>query len=185
MKHRIFIAINLPEIIKKEIGKYQKKFQEIPARWTKPENIHITLIFLGYVEENKIEEIKSLIKKIAFNYKNFEVNLEKIIYGPPLKPPRMIWITIKKNGILFNLQKELKNTFLKNGILPEKENREFSPHITLCRFNTHDFKKIKNPPIVNQKINLNFITDSIDLMESKLFKTGAKYSIIEKIKLLE
>lgn len=183
MKKRLFIAINLENNIKEKLTSHQKKFKDIPARWIKPENIHITLVFLGYIKENKIKKINFLIETIASSYKNFKITLEKITYGPPFKPARMIWVTIQKNKILKKIQNDLENILLKNKILLKKENRNFSPHITLCRFNIFDFKKIKNPPIVKQKLNWEIVVDSIDLMESKLFRTGAKYFLIKKFKL--
>jgi len=43
--HRIFIAINLPEKLKKELSLFQNRWPEIPARWTRPDNLHVTLVF--------------------------------------------------------------------------------------------------------------------------------------------
>ena len=54
MRHRIFIAINLPEDVKKELAKYQEKWPEFPAKWMSPENIHITLEFLGYLTNENL-----------------------------------------------------------------------------------------------------------------------------------
>ena len=60
MRRRVFIAINLPENIKKELSDYQFKWLELPASWVKKENLHITLSFLGYlIDEELLEVLKT------------------------------------------------------------------------------------------------------------------------------
>ena len=52
--HRVFIAINLPGKIKKELAKIQSQWPRLPIRWTKSENLHITLIFLGNLSDEEV-----------------------------------------------------------------------------------------------------------------------------------
>ena len=54
---KTFIAINLPEDIKEKLAEYQESWSELPIRWTKKENLHITLEFLGYLTEQKLIEV--------------------------------------------------------------------------------------------------------------------------------
>ncbi len=54
MRPRVFIAINLPEDIKNELISFQKKWPNLPCRWTKKENLHITLLFLGHLNEEEL-----------------------------------------------------------------------------------------------------------------------------------
>ncbi|MBI4101693.1 MAG: RNA 2',3'-cyclic phosphodiesterase, partial [Candidatus Nealsonbacteria bacterium] len=51
MRHRIFLAINLPENVKKKLADFKSKWPDLPCRWTKAENLHITLVFLGSVSD--------------------------------------------------------------------------------------------------------------------------------------
>ena len=111
MKHRIFIAINLPEDIKKQLLLQQSKWPELPIRWTKKENLHITLVFIGYVNEEELMEICKITKEIAPRNQPFLINLKKICYGPPdKKPPRMIWAEGEKSRELAKLQIDLENS---------------------------------------------------------------------------
>ncbi|MBU4368064.1 hypothetical protein KKC49_04360, partial [Patescibacteria group bacterium] len=88
MKHRIFIAINLPNDIKKNLTAYQNKWPDLPARWTKPENLHITLVFIGSIDEKGISEIRQILGNLIVRHKTFFVSLNKISYGPPkIMPP--------------------------------------------------------------------------------------------------
>ncbi|MCJ7787087.1 RNA 2',3'-cyclic phosphodiesterase, partial [Patescibacteria group bacterium] len=88
MNHRVFIAINLPENIKKKLTDYQLKWPELPCRWTKKENLHITLAFLGYLTDEELFEVCKITKEVALRHEPFFINLNKILYGPPKQPPR-------------------------------------------------------------------------------------------------
>ena len=98
MRHRIFIAINLPKGIKDKLLEYQSKWPEIPSRWTKPENLHFTLIFLGYLNDEELVNVCQITKEVASKYKPFSIKLEKIIYGPSAGKPRMIWLEGEKSS---------------------------------------------------------------------------------------
>ena len=191
MKHRIFIAINLSEKIKKKLIDYQTKWSELPIKWTKKDNLHITLIFLGYVPNEELLEVCKKIKEVAFKNSPFLINLKKILYGPPKKmPPRMVWVEgvcsefIKGEKVdkLSQLQKDLENSLLNSftkGI--ESEVRLYIPHITLGRINTWEFRQIEpeERPEVNEEINFNFEVNSIEIMESVLKKGGPEYTVLE------
>ncbi len=159
MRHRIFTAINLPKNIKKELSSFQSKWPELPCRWTKTENLHITLEFLGYLTDEELIELCQKIRKIASEKKAFSVHLNKVCYGPPKKiPPRMVWVMGEKI-------KELN----------------ISPHITLGRIKTWEFRQIEpeERPEINEEIDLSFEVNSIEVMESQLKRGGPDYTILE------
>ncbi len=173
MQRRIFIAINLPESIKNKLVKYQLKWLELPCRWTKKENLHITLEFLGYLTDEELMELCQRTKKIASEKKDFSVCLNKICYGPPRqnkfgtgqapkKPPRMVWVMGEKI-------KELN----------------LIPHITLGRIKTWEFRRLEpeERPEINEDIDLNFEVNSIEIMESQLKRGGPEYTVLESIPL--
>ncbi len=162
MGHRIFIAINLPQNIKEELLKYREKWPQLPARWTKKENLHITLEFLGYLPSEEILELCQKTRKIASEKKSFSLCLNKICYGPPGKKnsrlPRMVWATGEKIKE-FNIH----------------------PHITLARIRTWQFRQMEEEerPEINEEIDLSFEVDSIEIMESRLKRGGPEYAILE------
>jgi len=184
MRHRIFIAINLPEDIKKRLSDYQKNWPELPCRWTKKENLHITMIFLGYLNDEELLEVIKLVKEVVSQNQSFSINLNKILYGPPNKPPRMVWVEGKKSQELANLQKDLENA-LASSEASTKENsgeiRPYSPHITLGRIKTWEFRQIEleERPEISEEISLIFPVESIEIMESQLKRTGPEYTILE------
>jgi len=186
MRHRIFIAINLPEDIKKNLVDYQTKWPELPIRWTKKENLHITLMFLGYLVDEELLEILRITKEVAQRHESFSINLKKIIYGPPKKlPPRMVWAEGEKSKELGKLQKDLENSLSAEASAKAdrlvRESRPYAPHITLGRIKAWEFRKIEpeERPEVNEEINLNFEVNSIEVMESELKRGGPEYAILE------
>jgi len=183
MRHRIFIAINLPEEIKKKLIKFQSKWPDLPVRWTKKDNLHITLIFLGYLGDEELPEICKITKEVAQKHQSFSINLNKVCYGPPKKPSRMIWAEGKKSFELGKLQKDLENYFFSSSIKisKEPEARPYSTHITLARIKMWEFKQIEpeERPEINEEISLTFEVNSIEIMESQLKKGGAEYIVLE------
>ncbi len=180
-RHRIFIAINLPQKIKKKLVDYQNKCPELPVKWTRENNIHITLFFLGYVDNDSLSEICTNIKEIGLRHSSFCINLNKICYGPTNKiPPKMIWAVGEKNKELLNLIADLEKI-----LFLTEQNNHFSLHITLGRIRQMEWRRVEpeERPEVEQDINLKFEVNSIEVMESELRKAGPEYTILESITL--
>jgi len=182
MRHRIFIAINLPEEIKRELGKFQSQWPELPVRWVKPENLHITLAFLGYLSDEELFNVCKIAKELASKRQPFSITLKKICYGPPKKPPRMVWVEGGKSKELFNLKSDLEKSLISSeNIKFTPEERSFSPHITLGRIRQWEFRQIEpeERPRVDEDISLGFEVSSIEVMESNLKREGPEYTVLE------
>ncbi len=175
MKRKIFIAIQPPEEIKEKLFSIKNDFLMIPAKWTEKSNLHITLSFIGYVEENEIEEIRANIGKDVKDIDGFSLKITDISYATSeSKIPKMIWANVERSDDIIHLKKVMG-----------KDMSNFFPHITLARINTWEFKKIEPEelPDVNIELDLNFKVESIDLMESKVSRGKVKYELLEKFKL--
>ena len=183
MRHRIFIAINLPEDTKKKLLDYQSKWLELPCRWTKKENLHITLMFLGYLSDEELLGVLKITKEVALRHQSFSISLKKILYGPPKKmPPRMVWTEGEKSEEFAALRDDLeKSLTTSEQVHFSPEERAFSPHITLGRIKAWEFRQIdpEERPIVDEEINLSFEVNSIEVMESELKRGGPEYTILE------
>ncbi len=172
-RHRVFIAINLPEKVKKRLTDYQERWLELPVRWTKEDNLHITLFFLGNLIDEEIVDACKIVREIASKHSSFSINLNKICYGPVGKiPPKMIWAIGEKTEEFVSLRKDM-------GFKSEKGG--FSPHITLGRIRAFEWKRIEpeERPQVEEDINFNFEVNSIEVMESVLKRGGPEYTILE------
>lgn len=193
MPHRLFIAINLPENIKEKLISFQKKIDEKFSslgeevsqagiiRWTKKDNLHITLIFLGYLGDKELATIFKVVKEVVSKYQPFSINLKQICYGPKEKmPPRMIWVVGERFKTLALLKEDLEKSLIDSGIRFSLEEREFTPHITLGRIRTWLWRQIEpeERPEILEDISLDFEVKSIEVMESKLKRGGAEYTVL-------
>jgi 2'-5' RNA ligase len=182
MGHRIFIAINLPEDVKRELSLYQENWPSLPARWTKKENLHITLVFLGYVNSEELPEICQIVRDVAARNDSFDLNLKKITYGPPKNnPPRMVWTEGEKSKELGKLHGDLENSLCNRLNVIEDKGKPYSPHITLGRIKAWELQRMdpEDKPEINEGISFNFEVNSIEVMESFLKKKGPDYMVLE------
>ncbi|KKQ23173.1 2'-5' RNA ligase [Candidatus Wolfebacteria bacterium RIFCSPLOWO2_01_FULL_38_11] len=185
MNRRLFIAINLPENIKdkiQEILKASPAYYDDHIMFAKPENWHLTVSFLGYQPEEAINKIIESIKDTAKKFQNPLIEFEKIIWGPLNKPPRMLWMlgSIESAKKMEDIKNVVENNLKKNNIRFEKEERRFNCHLTLARFKTGKVKtsEIELPKIEKMAFNAN----SLDLIESHLNRSGAKYENLLAVK---
>ena len=189
MRHRIFIAINLPEKIRKNLETQQLRWADLPCRWTKEENLHITLAFLGYLNDEELVELCRITKEVASRHEPFEINLKKIIYGPDSLRARMVWVEGESSNELAKLQKDLEKEnftpYRRELLRKTGAGRKYAPHITLGRLKQWEFNKmeLEERPQVNENISLTFEAKSIDVMESDLKHNGPEYAIIETCQL--
>jgi 2'-5' RNA ligase len=183
-RHRVFVAINLPGEIRKELFAYSKEHLDLPVKWTLKDNLHITLEFIGSLTDEEVGEVCVIVKEVAERHSNFSLNLNKILYGPPnLKPtqaPKFVWAEGDKSEELSALREDLEES-LTEKVCFVPENRIFAPHITLARISSWEWKAIEpeERPEIEKNIDLIFTVESIEVMESEMRKEGPTYTVLE------
>jgi len=145
---RLFIAIDIPEEIKKNL--LQISFGIPGAKWMEDDQIHLTLRFIGEVLGNTYLDITEALKHIKV--KPFSIQLKGIGHFPPRKHPKVLWVGVEKSDELFQLKKKIDHIL--NTLHLDAEDRKFHPHITLAR--------LKNSPA--SRVGLY-------IAENNLFKT--------------
>lgn len=186
MLHRVFTSIDLPEELKDRLLALKNDYPNLPARWANRENIHITLNFLGNVDDNQLKDVLDKAESVASRHEPFMIETERVFYGPPGKfPPRMVWLRIKENEALANFQTELENELfsLESFQFKKSEQRKYHPHITLARIKSFAFRRISNPPEVDFNLDFSFETVCFDIMESELKRGGPLYTVLKTIDL--
>lgn len=184
---RTFIAIELPESIKKEIEQVQAplKRTETFVSWVKPKNIHVTLKFLGEVPEDKINEVFSATQKALEGIRKFTMSLKGMGVFPDVRRPRVVWIGSESGEEeLSHMAKRVEEEMEEIGF--PKEKRKFSAHFTIGR--------VKSPKNIEKLMELvkssDFQTGKIEVnevvvMKSQLHPTGAIYTPLKKVSLAE
>ena len=131
---RTFIAIALPPEVKETLGKLQDELKTAQAdvKWVEPENIHLTLKFLGEIDEEQLQELSVILDGIGQKTKSFTLELAGIGAFPKIQFPRVIWVgATKGNEEAAKIAQVIEDESSKVGI--PKEDRAFSSHITLGR----------------------------------------------------
>lgn len=186
-KKRVFVAIDLPADIKQELAVAIAKIKPLfgpGVRFLSPENWHFTISFLGYQSDNDVSLIADALKETAQNFPSPAIQLERIIYGPIGKTPRMIWLTASKetSEALDRIKKFLEKRLIELNIPFRQEIRPFKAHLTLARFAAPKGREL---PLLDVPFPQEFEAESINLMESHLKRSGADYEIMAKYPLDE
>lgn len=188
MKKRLFIAIPLSESWLNAFSDFQKRCDkefdlkdERDFRWTKVDNLHITICFLGWVDQEWVSEISHKLKKVLSGVKPLELEFENIIFGPPKTTARMIWGMFRNTEEYKRLAKLINEVMQKfSEEVVNELDRDPIAHITLARFK--DGRISRHEEILKLffiKENILKI-DNIQLMESRLSPSGSTYLIVEK-----
>ncbi len=134
---RIFIAADLPESVREELARIQAELRtdKFKFRWVKPENIHLTLIFLGDVDPGMIKSISGAVADTARCHVPIRLAIQGLGVFPGIRRTRIIWVGITGEvKILRELKSSLDRSLLKvNGLKFKPERRSFRAHLTLGR----------------------------------------------------
>jgi 2'-5' RNA ligase len=165
---RLFIAIELPDDLKKTLSRLRA---DVPgARWVPPEQLHLTLAFLGEVEEKTAGELGERLALIQTP--PFQLRFSGTGCFPNRHRPRVLWAGLEPNPRLTHLAARVHEAVLACGI-PQEE-RPFSPHITLARLKFPAVREIDVFLTMPQKLKIPpFTVREITLFQSRLTSLGA------------
>lgn len=176
---RTFIAIELNKEAHAELASLQAvlKKSDADVKWVDPQIIHLTLKFLGDIDDKKIKDVQKLLSDVAKNSKPFVLSLKELGAFPKLDYPRVIWVGVDEGkDEASRLAKELEDKLEKIGI--PKEDREFHPHITLGRVKSPKNKDRLKSIIETTKFepSSKIDVDCLTLFKSQLTPQGPIYT---------
>lgn len=125
---RLFVAVELPEQVKAELSRLARRISG--ARCVGASELHLTLRFIGEVDEASVALIKKALSDVRFS--SFPLALKGVGHFPPHGQPRVLWVGLETHPELIRLQQQVEDALQRAGLPPET--RGFSPHITLARF---------------------------------------------------
>ncbi len=183
---RLFIAIEIPDDIKKGLAEAQSRLKGagVDASWTRPEGIHLTLKFLGEVPEARVTEIMTALTEAIKSTGGFRIEVAGAGAFPHTRNPRVVWAGISGDtDRLVVLQASVEKAMVKTGF--EREDRRFSPHLTLARvkyLRARDNWQKALDGVKDLKLP-SFDADHVSLIKSELKPSGAVYTELGKINL--
>lgn len=187
---RVFIAVDIDEKTRAAIADVQRQLnakidiKKGDVKWVEPENIHLTLRFLGEIDESKLPEVQQAVKQVAEARNRFSLDIESVgSFGG--SSAKVVWVGAG-NGAneLLALQKDLDNLLEQRGY--PKEEREFSAHLTICRVkNPKAGFKLAESVRRFEKLKLGSISaDAINIYQSQLTPQGPVYTCLGSFKLV-
>ncbi len=183
---RLFIAIKIqphPKLLN-ALKTIQQTFATESITWVKPENLHITLKFMGDTPQEKIPYITTALEKCAESLSSFDFTIKNFGYFGNLRFPRVLWLGMEQE------EKSIEKAFLliqkeMDALGYEKEKQVFKPHLTIGRIKKlHDTTRLRELESEFSGISLQEVRiDSFELYKSKLTPAGPVYSVVQKFSL--
>jgi len=182
---RLFISLPIDPQLTAHLHK-QFVTLNIPHQKLKPvyyEQLHLTIKFLGETPLEKIDPLISVLEEASKNVGGFELEIDKVQIFPPNKnrPPRILAISFKPNKELQLLFNQVEDNLFQAG-LAHKENRKYTPHLTMARVKQaakfEEFAEFINWPVTG-----NFFVNQLELQESVLKRTGPQYIVLNSFEL--
>lgn len=134
MQKRLFIAIDpepaMLDTIFRLISTIKREYPIAGIRYTHPQNLHITLLFLGDTDEELIPTIGDNLERICQKFTEFDLEFSKIGAFPSRRNPRILWLGVQNPQPITALAKAI---ILDSGLVSEPDKAQFSPHLTLGR----------------------------------------------------
>lgn len=190
---RTFIAIDLPVEVQQALGQLTEVLSlQIPrgsVRWVKPEQMHLTLVFLGDTTLSKLPAIQTALDDVTARHPAFTLQLGRVGCFPNCKRPRVIWVGLEEgdwetkrlergrleigDSALARLKANLDEALRPLGWEPEQ--RPFRAHLTLGR--VKDSQKVRNVSWAADVPALSFPVASVHLIQSDLRPSGPIYTV--------
>lgn len=185
--HRLFFAIDIPDSAREQMARVIKgmktacRFVDAHPQWMVPENLHITLAFLGLVPANQLEAVKSVMLPVAAEREPFSLGIESLEYFPSnVRDPKVLSARITGDKLpLKSLQRRLVEELKREGLFVD--DRPFRAHLTLARLgSTKTAARLEavvksHAPMLNTK----FTVDKLVLFESNVTNQGAVYTVVK------
>jgi 2'-5' RNA ligase len=187
---RLFIALPVPEAVMAELKRAQAELRDrLPGdcvRWTRPEQMHLTLRFLGNVAVDRVDALGQALGKACHDFSPLHLRAERIGFFPPMRHPRVIWASVHDDQEqLGALQKAIGGAA--DPFTLEKAEKEFRAHLTLGR--TENIKTSQArvlAEIADGMVNRDFgdwTADKVEIMRSEFSSGGSRYSCVASIPL--
>ena len=174
------MALEIPSAVRENLASFLKELRALSSqpRWVRTENLHVTLKFIGEVPAAKLDAIRAALAAVRSD-RAVTIDFRELGFFPDEKHARVFWAGLEASPNLKTLALDIGRATEKLGI--PSEQRPFSPHLTLARF---------DPPGMSEKLRAaiqesvahefgSVAAEEFQLIESKLKPRGAEYTTLE------
>ena len=180
MDIRSFLAIELPRDVRTTLERVALEVRgcDLPVKWVKVQNIHLTIVFLGDVSPDVLEPIQEQVQSVCLEFGPFRAAIEGMGTFPNRRNPRVLWLGLKGELERMSLfRNALQQHLVPFGIKAEK--RPFRPHLTLGRFRKGKHKGLDLEELISRYGEIkspSSMLGELVLFRSDLKPTGAVYT---------
>jgi 2'-5' RNA ligase len=184
---RAFIAVNISDGHRQRLAELLDSFRslDVGVKWVVPENLHVTLKFLGDTDEKVLDDLYAAVRNALAGLRRFQLSLRGLGQFPNARSPRVVWVGINDGAdSLRQLSKRVSEAVIPFGF--ETEKRKFSAHLTIGRV-----KHTKNiSTLVDKLTSMEFETEpavvsEVIFYQSTLRPQGPIYTPLSKFELVE
>ncbi len=175
---RIFFAVPISEKVRELLKHIQSDLRELPGkiRWVPPENVHLTIKFIGEVEGTVAENLQHQVENLSLPA-SFSVTVNRTGVFPNPRRPRVLWVGTEDSPSLESIAVLIDEAFEEYGIEPET--RDFHPHLTLGRVKGRGLPGETLNQFLNYDVpEISMPVKSVICFESVLKPSGAEYTAL-------
>lgn len=176
---RLFVALSISAQVRESLASLLSELRraDCKPRWVNPENLHVTLKFIGHIAPEELPNIFEALRKVA-TPSQIALEFRGMGFFPNDRRPTVVWAGIQASPELAALAERIDQSLAASGI--PRETRPFAPHLTLARFKEPGISQPLRALLAKRR-DLSFgnqIASEFHLMESKTKSTGAEYTTL-------
>ena len=190
VRQRLFVALRVPEEVRGQVEKAQGELRrsapQARVTWTRPEQFHLTLRFLGNVEGGRVAGLVEAVRGVCVGFAPLRLRAEGVGCFPDLRSPRVVWLGVRDaEEALPRLQRAIETASA--GFTAQEREQRFSGHVTLGRI-----KSIGRPEAqslgsqaraMSDRFFGQWTADQVEIMRSELSSQGARHTILATVPL--
>lgn len=184
---RLFVAVEIPAAVRDNLAalieelRAESASSRNSAKWVRPENLHVTLKFIGHIDDAKLEVIRASLAQVRSGCA-VDISFCGLGFFRGDKRPRVFWAGMKASANLAALASDIDKRLELLGV--PRETREFAPHLTLARFDPPGISETLRAAI-QKRAEREFgalRSTEFHLIESKLHRSGAEYTTLQSFR---
>jgi len=177
---RLFVGIPLSSQLRKRLTQEMETWPKEAILRTMEENLHITLFFLGFIQEEEVGEICRRVGEVCKDIESFELQFTSIKLMKSEVSPKMIWLTGEASDELRLTLERIEKAF--SSFVSER--KTYRPHITLAKIKKSKWLKLENKPELKERISFIETVENIAVFESLSLDGKRRYEPIDTFPLL-